>query len=262
MVARLADEAQQHKRFHARIGPRSSRFCRPAARERVPVALKKSCPGRRSHSESQEHAESWERAAAGLLQRAAAAGHTMQAAQAVTPCQTAAAAAAGLRRSSSGGGGGRGAAAPAGARAPACAAHNCAAAGTAAAALPGVLRWQLLSTPIRAAHAPARMAQLTCPPCNTHTWYTRMPPPWQEQPAPLEQQQLEAADDAVQAAASSSSKEAAAELLAAQIAAEVARRRNFAIISHPDAGKTTMVRASSACKQCSIQQQNATLHQR
>lgn len=33
----------------------------------------------------------------------------------------------------------------------------------------------------------------------------------------------------------------AAEALVARITAEVARRRNFAIISHPDAGKTTMV---------------------
>lgn len=35
-------------------------------------------------------------------------------------------------------------------------------------------------------------------------------------------------------------EEAAARKLAADLAAEVAKRRNFAIISHPDAGKTTL----------------------
>jgi ABC-type transport system involved in cytochrome bd biosynthesis fused ATPase/permease subunit len=38
-------------------------------------------------------------------------------------------------------------------------------------------------------------------------------------------------------------EESARRKLAADIAAEVAKRRNFAIISHPDAGKTTLVSA-------------------
>eukprot|EP00878_Enallax_costatus_P004131 GHUV01004359.1.p1 GENE.GHUV01004359.1~~GHUV01004359.1.p1 ORF type:complete len:649 (+),score=185.57 GHUV01004359.1:201-2147(+) len=49
-------------------------------------------------------------------------------------------------------------------------------------------------------------------------------------------------DISSQASTSSSARDAEREAanLAARIAAEVARRRNFAIISHPDAGKTTM----------------------
>lgn len=54
------------------------------------------------------------------------------------------------------------------------------------------------------------------------------------------------ADTAAAAGSSSDGENArAAAELARRIAAEVARRRNFAIISHPDAGKTTMVGAAA-----------------
>jgi hypothetical protein len=71
--------------------------------------------------------------------------------------------------------------------------------------------------------------------------------------ATLQQEQDEpsatvSSDDEASSSNSSSSDgenaRAAAEL-ARRIAAEVARRRNFAIISHPDAGKTTMVGGAS-----------------
>lgn len=48
---------------------------------------------------------------------------------------------------------------------------------------------------------------------------------------------------AAAAAAKAASEEREAVLSAEALVREVARRRNFAIISHPDAGKTTLVRS-------------------
>jgi hypothetical protein len=79
-------------------------------------------------------------------------------------------------------------------------------------------------------------------------WANRsLPEPHGDVPPPLNAVQIEVALDRDEAGASSG-EEASIALampevdLAELLQTEVERRRNFAIISHPDAGKTTLVR--------------------